>query len=555
MSSGIQIPIGGDLAPFLTAVNQLRHEVSGMSRQVTDGMKPISSAAQRAGKDFRELGQTGAAAAGHMKSAWGGLGNLIPQGGLIGALGSAGTTSNAGLSSKAIMAGMGGLGGLGGMAAAASGAVAPFLALGGAAKGALAVLDQYAEFDSLSRGLQTLEGTAEATAARLETLRDVAKSPGLGFEEAVRGDVRLRSAGLSATLSEKALRAFGNAIATVGGGKEQLDGVLLALSQISAKGKVSAEEINQLNERLPQIRTAMKEAFGTSDTEMLGKKGITSAKFIEDITAQFAKLPPVAGGARNAIDNFQDSLKSLKVAGSGFFAGSAEGFIKDLSGAATLGRKILEGRTADGAADARVLKHFEDIAKEKQAKEDAAKAEQDTAKANDAFWADLHNQGVERARERAAKEQEIERSNLEKIAALRESAYAITLGKEADLRRRIANLEAGGPLGTAAMEGANSERQLEIAEKSLELLRLKKELSETLAADEKKKDAADAKELRSLSSPVVLTTALGRIGGGGFGMTFMPMLGEQKIANGHLARQTHLLAKIENKIEQPRAIV
>src|SRR5690606_24303989 len=86
------------------------------------------------------------------------------------------------------------------------------------------------------------------------------------------------------------------------------EGVQSALVQIAAKGRISAEEILQLQERLPQIRQAMIAAFGTSDTEVLAKRGIGAQEFIRKITAEFAKLPPVAGGARNSLDNFRDAL-------------------------------------------------------------------------------------------------------------------------------------------------------------------------------------------------------------------------------------------------------
>lgn len=45
------------------------------------------------------------------------------------------------------------------------------------------------------------------------------------------------------------MAAVGNAISLVGGGQEAIDGVVRALGQIQAKGKLSAEEMNQLAER------------------------------------------------------------------------------------------------------------------------------------------------------------------------------------------------------------------------------------------------------------------------------------------------------------------
>lgn len=172
----------------------------------------------------------------------------------------------------------------------------------------VASLRSYSQLDSLERGLLTLEKTAPNVQKRLSELREVAKLPGLGFNEAVQGDIRLRSAGLSADLAKRSMIAFGNAVATVGGGKAQLDGVLLALTQIQSKGKVSAEEINQINERVPQIRVAMKDAFGTADTEALGKMNVDATSFINGIVAQLEKLPQATGGIGNGWENFTDNI-------------------------------------------------------------------------------------------------------------------------------------------------------------------------------------------------------------------------------------------------------
>jgi tape measure domain-containing protein len=163
------------------------------------------------------------------------------------------------------------------------------------------------KMDSLTRGLTAITHSSAKTKKQLEDMLEVAKLPGLGFKEAVEGHIRLQATGFAATTSKRALLAFGNALATVGKGKSDLDGVVLALTQISAKGKVMAQEINQLGERVPQIRKIMEEAFGTADTEKIQKMGLTSREFIEMIVTELEKLPKVTGGARNDLENFADA--------------------------------------------------------------------------------------------------------------------------------------------------------------------------------------------------------------------------------------------------------
>lgn len=189
----------------------------------------------------------------------------------------------------------------------------------------------FATFDGLQRGLTAVMHSAESANAEIVKLREVAKLPGLNFQEALSGSTNLQAAGMSAMLARRSLMAFGSALSTVGKGSAELKGVNLALSQIMSKGKVSAEEINQLNERVPQIRQAMKDAFGTSDTEKLGKMGVTSEIFIEGIVKQLEKLPKVTGGIGNAMENVQDSIWRASVS-VGKILAPAVSFIADKIG-------------------------------------------------------------------------------------------------------------------------------------------------------------------------------------------------------------------------------
>jgi len=153
--------------------------------------------------------------------------------------------------------------------------------------------------------------SAEDTATQLARLAEMAESPGLGFDQVVAGSTRLQAVGFAADEAEKAIYEMGNALALVGGGKEQLDGVLTALTQIVSKGTVSAEEINQIAERLPQIRSLMKDAFGTSDTEMLQSMGIGSEEFIQGIVASASKLERATETASESMSNLQDEWKNF----------------------------------------------------------------------------------------------------------------------------------------------------------------------------------------------------------------------------------------------------
>ena len=188
----------------------------------------------------------------------------------------------------------------------AGAAAAATIAFAGFAKSAL---DAYGDLDSLMKGLTAVAGSEEEALRQFQKVREIAKLPGLGVFEAGQGLISLQAAGFSAKAASDALMGFGNALATVGKGKAELDGVIIALTQIAAKGVVSAEEINQIAERLPQIRPLMQAAFGTANTESLQKMGLTSTEFITKLTDELGKLPKVAGGVRNSLENVADATK------------------------------------------------------------------------------------------------------------------------------------------------------------------------------------------------------------------------------------------------------
>jgi tape measure domain-containing protein len=204
----------------------------------------------------------------------------------------------------------------------------------GATRFGASIVDTTIRIDSLRQGLIALAGSEAEAEIQLRRLKEVAKLPGLGFEDAIQGSVTLQSAGLSARLAEDAMRGFGNALATVGRGKADLDGVIRALGQIMGKGKISAEEINQIAERVPQIRAIMKDAFGTANTEELQKMGLDSEQFISRIVASLQKLPRAAGGLRNDVENLSDAWNQ-------FLYGSGSGSKGGISGAIGLATKAL----------------------------------------------------------------------------------------------------------------------------------------------------------------------------------------------------------------------
>lgn len=170
-------------------------------------------------------------------------------------------------------------------------------------------LKTYGDIQALKKGLEAVAGSASGAEKQFSDLKEVAKLPGLGLEEAVRGSIRLQAIGFSAEQAQKSLQVFGNAIATVGGGRAELDRAIHGLQQLANTDFPLGEDLNILKDAIPQITPLLKEAFGTARSEELQKLGISSKEVVRVITEGLGALPPVAGGLKNSFENLSDSTK------------------------------------------------------------------------------------------------------------------------------------------------------------------------------------------------------------------------------------------------------
>jgi len=175
----------------------------------------------------------------------------------------------------------------------------------------LAAIKSAADFSKLRSQLEATTKSVIPVAEQISRLKKIAEQPGLGFEQAVKASARLQALNLSAEQAETTITAFGKAVARSGGGAVEFEGAITALGQIISKGKISAEEINQLNERIFEIRPALEAAFGTSNSEELQKLGISAEEFVSKVTKEFSKLPPVQQNLFTAFENLAIGAKTF----------------------------------------------------------------------------------------------------------------------------------------------------------------------------------------------------------------------------------------------------
>lgn len=140
----------------------------------------------------------------------------------------------------------------------------------------VAALKSFSDIERLEKGLIALMGSGEAAAAEMEKLREVAKLPGLGFQEAIDGSLRLQAVGFSADKARETLLAFGKAVAVSGGTREDFQEVIYQLTQMTSKGKILAEDFKVLQSRIPILGQLLEDAFGTRSIEAIRDSGVTA---------------------------------------------------------------------------------------------------------------------------------------------------------------------------------------------------------------------------------------------------------------------------------------
>lgn len=183
---------------------------------------------------------------------------------------------------------------------------APVIAAGAAAVNAAM------QMESLEKGLAATMKSTTAAATELERLKEVSKLPGLGLKEAVQGSIRLQTLGSTADESRRIMRELGNALAVVGGGKEDFSEVIRQLSQMAAVGKVTKENLDPIVERIPQIAAIIKEKFGAAalgdPAKTFERMGISAQQFIGILITEMEKGARAGGDLNTSMQSLQKEI-------------------------------------------------------------------------------------------------------------------------------------------------------------------------------------------------------------------------------------------------------
>ncbi len=164
--------------------------------------------------------------------------------------------------------------------------------------------------EGFRNSLTALYGDAQVANRVLADLQELSLLPGITFESAVQGAVRLKTVGVEGARAEGVIREFGNAAALAGASSVELGRSLVGFTQILSRGKVSQEEINQVLEAVPLIGVSIREAFGSIDAETIRAQLDAAGQGVQDFTDILVNQ--LSMGARASADSTRNAFSNLE---------------------------------------------------------------------------------------------------------------------------------------------------------------------------------------------------------------------------------------------------
>jgi tape measure domain-containing protein len=158
-------------------------------------------------------------------------------------------------------------------AALTAGITAPLAGVGAAA------VKMSEDLNTARVSFTNMLGSAQAADQMLGNLQKFAAATPFEFPDLVQSARRMQALGFAADQVIPTLTTVGDAAAAMGGGKDVVDRLTLALGQMQAKGKVSAQEMNQIAETGVGAWKILADSIGTSipNAMKLAEKGLISS--------------------------------------------------------------------------------------------------------------------------------------------------------------------------------------------------------------------------------------------------------------------------------------
>lgn len=250
------------------------------------------SSIKRTNTSLRELGGTGNSASSRLKSAF----HSISSGAK--SMGSAvhGTVNGLKSAFSSLKSSISGIPGM--------------LAGVGVALGTKAVFEYSKNLDQAKINWEVLMGSAEKGQEMLQRIQQFAKETPFDFNSTQKFAQQLKIAGLNGDQLFKTMQVIGD---SAQGNVEKAEGIATAYQQMSAKGKIQTEEMNQLLERGIPAWDMLAKATGKSKAELMqmaSQGKLLSDEYLPKLVDQMDKT--FGGGMQKQAQTFNGQLDQLQ---------------------------------------------------------------------------------------------------------------------------------------------------------------------------------------------------------------------------------------------------
>ena len=206
------------------------------------------------------------------------------------------------------------------------------------------------KFDNVRKSLQLMTGSTQAGNDLYRVMEDLAARTPFTFDDIAQGTQKLLAMGFAAKDIPALMTTIGDASSALGAGAEGVDRISRALGQMQAKGKITTEEMMQLQEMgIPAFRL-LAEASGVSQQALMEmvSKGIIPAD--QNLQTLINAMQGEYGGmmatqmntATQAQSNFQDASDKATAAIGRLIEPGVIAFYNNLGGAVSWAANAIE---------------------------------------------------------------------------------------------------------------------------------------------------------------------------------------------------------------------
>lgn len=165
----------------------------------------------------------------------------------------------------------------------------------------------------VSKAMTITAGSAQQAKEQLAAIREFGRTSPIALPVWLKASQQMMAFGIEGAKVVPMLGAIQDAVIAAGGSEEEIKGVVRALSQMASKGKLSAEELNQIGERGVDAAGVVALAFGTTAGDI--RSQITAGSLsVQDFFDGFIKGSKIAfgGAAEQARTTFAGMIDRLR---------------------------------------------------------------------------------------------------------------------------------------------------------------------------------------------------------------------------------------------------